>query len=185
MNDSAERNDTAIRGCVESCERMLLVANTVTPAQYRARWKDHKGIGPHLRHCYEHLAALMNGLDSGTISYDARERNVRIEQEPAALKEAMATVLSWVNALDPTRLDAPLTVCQIPRIDAPESPSTSTLQRELLFLTSHTIHHLALVSMLAELQGVSLPDDLGVAYSTTTHEHQQRGDAAPAITATT
>ncbi len=185
MNDSTEINDTAIRGCVESCERMLLVANTVTPAQYRARWKDHNGISPHLRHCYEHLAALMNGLDFGTISYDTRERNVCIEQEPAALKEAMAMLLSWINALDPTRLDTPLTICQIPRIDAPESQSVSTLRRELSFLTSHTIHHLALVSILAELQGVILPDDLGVAYSTTTHEHQQRGHATPAISTAT
>ncbi len=174
MNDSDERGDAVLVGCLESCERLLGVADSLTREQYCACWKARNGIGPHLRHCYEHLAALCQGLNEGCIRYDARARDSHIEQDPVAFKQAMDPVVAWMRSLAGADLDQPLTVCQIPRIDALESVSDSTLRRELLFLTSHTIHHLAIVGMLAEVQGVILPRELGVAYSTTTHEHQQR-----------
>lgn len=181
MNDSDERGDAVLLGCVESCERLLQVADSVTREQYVACWKARNGIGPHLRHCYEHLAALHQGLPDGTIRYDARARDAHIEEDPERFKSAMAPVVSWIRTLVAADLDQSLTIRQIPRIDAPESVSDSTLRRELLFLTSHTIHHLAIVGMLAEVQGVTLPRELGVAYSTTTHEHRQR-DISPTPT---
>ena len=184
MTSSNEPDCAVIRGFVESCERMLLVTRTVSPAQYGARWKEHNGIGPHMRHAFEHLAALMDGRDLGVVSYDGRERNAALERDPVAFSEAMDRVVGWASTLTPEMLDVPLSVCQIPRVDAPEARSASTLRRELLFLTSHTIHHLAIVAMLAELQGVDLPADLGVAYSTTTHEHQQRDGASASVAAT-
>jgi hypothetical protein len=184
MNSTDDLHYSVIRGYLDSCERLLLVANTVTPAQYSASWKNHNGIGPHMRHAYEHLIALMDGCAEGVVRYDARERNTALETEPTTFVEAMDDVVAWAQQLVPAMLDDPLVVCQIPRVDAPETRSSSTLRRELLFLTSHTIHHLAIVAMLAELQGINLPPDLGVAYSTTTHEHELRGEA-PASAATT
>lgn len=181
MNDSDERGDAVIVGCLESCERLLRVADSVTQAQYCACWKARNGIGPHLRHCYEHLAALHQGLPEGTIRYDARARDARIEQDPEVFKNEMAPVVTWIRGLANSQLDGSLTIHQIPRIDADEIVSESTLRRELLFVTSHTIHHLAIVGMLAELHGVDLGRELGVAYSTTTHEHQQRA-VSPAPT---
>ncbi len=174
MNPSNDSVDAVIQGCSESCRRLLAVARALTPKQYGERWRNRNGIGPHLRHCYEHLTALMDGMESGVVSYDARERNLLLEQDPQIFIDAMLPVAAWIESLNTSDLDTPLIVCQIPHVDVPEVRSSSTLQRELLFLTSHTIHHLAIVSMLAELHGAVVPDDLGVAYSTTTHEHQQQ-----------
>ena len=42
----------------------------------------------------------------------------------------------------------------------------STLGRELGFLSTHTIHHLAIIKMIAHSLGASLPDEVGVGHST-------------------
>ena len=44
----------------------------------------------------------------------------------------------------------------------------TNMERELAFLSSHTIHHLAIMSLLAEARGVEIPPGLGVAFSTAT-----------------
>ena len=179
MNGSVERDDVVIQGCLDSCARLLVVTNTLTALQFCARWNAHNGIGPHMRHCYEHFSALKDGLDVATINYDVRERDQKLEQDPAAFAAVMTEIIDWLEAMDAASLEAPLTIRQIPRIGAEEISSESTLRRELLFLTSHTIHHLAIVSMLAEIQGVVLPPELGAAYSTTTHEQHQDSELAP------
>ncbi len=45
----------------------------------------------------------------------------------------------------------------------------STLGRELGFLSSHAIHHIAIVKMLAQSLGASLPEEYGVGHATMSH----------------
>lgn len=179
MNNADPANDAAILGCQQSCERLLVVVAAVTPEEYCALWNGRQGIGPHLRHCYEHLSALRDGLGGGSVNYDARERNPILERDPAALTTAMADITAWLDSLDPHLLDQPLRTHQIPHVDAEPTVSASSLRRELLFVTSHTIHHLALVSMLAQLHGIALPENLGVAYSTTAYEREKAARPSP------
>jgi hypothetical protein len=48
----------------------------------------------------------------------------------------------------------------------------TNVERELLFLSSHTIHHIAIMSLLAERVGMTVPADLGVAFSTASYEER-------------
>lgn len=43
------------------------------------------------------------------------------------------------------------------------------MARELAFLTSQTIHHMAIIGLLAEQQGIPLAEDFGVHPSTLRH----------------
>lgn len=177
-------SDPAIRGCLESCGHLLAVVRALTPAQYRATWKGRKGIGPHMRHCVEHLTALRAGLQEGVICYDARGRDQHLEQDPKACATALVEVSGWIAALHLERLDEPLATCQIAQADAPPARSASSLRRELLFVTSHNIHHLAVIAMLAELQDIPLPPEIGLAHATRAYERdQQRRAQAPGAAA--
>ena len=49
-------------------------------------------IGGHVRHCLDHVAALLDGLDGGVVDYEARERGTAAEGDPAAA--------AWVAELD-------------------------------------------------------------------------------------
>ena len=51
------------------------------------------------------------------------------------------------------------------------SPVTrSTLARELVYCIAHAIHHYALISVMARLMEVKLPENFGVAPSTVAHQ---------------
>jgi uncharacterized damage-inducible protein DinB len=53
-----------------------------------------------------------------------------------------------------------------------EMPSVeveTTVGRELVFVLSHTVHHNALIAVMARTLGVSVPDRFGYAPSTLAH----------------
>ena len=52
-----------------------------------------------------------------------------------------------------------------------DSPVTgSTVGREMVYAIAHAIHHFALISVMARMMGVKLPEHFGVAPSTVAHE---------------
>lgn len=50
----------------------------------------------------------------------------------------------------------------------------STLERELQFLASHTVHHYALIALTLRAQGVTVGTDFGMAPSTLRHSERER-----------
>lgn len=153
------------------CQAELLLAQ-IHPSTYSSPVPAvfNATIGGHIRHCLDHFTSLLNGFDTGLIDYDHRERDARVEREPAfalALTRALRTDLSRLHS---ELLDAPIVArCEVSyrRGDAPVAQSS--LGRELMYAIAHGIHHFALISVMATLQGVPLPAGFGMAPSTLAH----------------
>jgi hypothetical protein len=155
----------AVEGCLESCRRCESVVDAVVGQDLAA----FPSVGPHLRHCVDHFRLLLDGWRSGSVDYDARPRDVRLERDPEAVRAALAAIagsLAEIRAADLTR---ELTVTQSAAPGRPTLSSPSRLERELVFLSSHAIHHIAIMSLAARAAGVELPQRLAVAYSTEAH----------------
>lgn len=163
----------AVEGCVESCLRCNAVIELITVDQYGSPLGDVPAIGPHLRHCLDHYRCFLRGLDQGTIDYDARERDERVERDPAWFKELNDEAIAQLVRIDPAAIQRPLRIRQMPSPDGDPSFVPSTLERELLFLSGHTIHHLAIIAMIARMRGVHIPERLSVAYSTAAYRADQ------------
>lgn len=162
---------TTLQGCVESCEQLRKLIGTMTDAQYTGKVAGQSSpVGAHARHAVDHLNCLMNGVRSGTIDYDARERSQDLECSRAVmlarLTELEMDLLSLAGQ-DPERM---VFVHSTASEDGKAVTVRSSLQRELLFVASHTIHHLALMRMMLVQQGATIDDRVGVAYSTLAHE---------------
>src|ERR1041385_7155475 len=84
------------RGCAGDGERILAAAvqilaqgedllRAITVERYTKRvpLAFNGTIGGHYRHCLDHFTSLLRALDSGEVDYDRRERDPRIETEPA------------------------------------------------------------------------------------------------------
>lgn len=154
-------------GCLEACRRCQDVVRRVREAEDAAARAVYARVGPHLRHCLDHFLCLFRALDGdGEIDYDARERNPGIESDPARFAAAMTEIEARVRDLDESVLDREVRVRQAVAPGGRQAASTSNLARELVFLSGHTIHHLAIVGLLCEAGGVPVPEDTTMAFST-------------------
>lgn len=117
----------------------------------------HSPLGAHFRHCIDHVDALLNGIASGEICYDRRERGTAIERDRAAGLKAAAERAALVRAISDSMLDSAIAVLAMVSPTAAESRFDSTVAREVLYVFHHTVHHTALMSAQATNMGVQ-PD---------------------------
>ena len=160
----------AVAGCLDALEQCETLVRSLEPGCYARPIGTRSGIGPHLRHCLDHFDAFVMGIPGGIVDYDDRERDQRLELDPDFALAKLADLHEALNQLCDSDMRHPLTVLQVPAPGRDKAHVPSNVERELLFLMSHTIHHLALMKLLAEMQGTQLPTDLGVAYSTIAHQ---------------
>lgn len=123
-------------------------------------------IGAHFRHNLDHYLRLRENLNTGSINYDARQRDAKIEEDPACAVQTMQALLEFFENITPDKLDQPLKVLMDCGSHDEANWSGSTLRRELQFLISHTIHHYAIIAMLCRLRGIEPAEHFGVAPST-------------------
>lgn len=127
---------------------------------------SRSGIGAHLRHCLDFYDSFLRGIELGKVDYDLRERNELIEVSRFA---ALAKIRELVDRLRQVCIGRDLELL-VKRENEHSFLSLawdrSSIQRELQFLFSHTVHHYALINVFLRLQGIQPVADFGVAPST-------------------
>lgn len=127
-------------------------------------------VGGHVRHCLDHVSALVAGVAEGRIRYDARLRGTAVERSrPAALGE-IARLFAGLDVIPAAALHDGITVFVRTSPDGPELPVPSTVAREVTFVASHTVHHFAIIALLLHDMGVAVPPRFGYAPSTPSPE---------------
>jgi hypothetical protein len=141
------------------------------------------GIGGHIRHCIDHVQCLLAGLAQGRVDYDRRERDPRVESDRRHAIRGLRRAIDGLAAIDAARDYGALAIKTDAPEDAPASWTSSSLERELQSLISHTVHHFALIAFLVRLNGVETAEGFGVARSTLTYWKErsasQAGHARP------
>lgn len=129
----------------------------------------NSSAGGHLRHVIEHYLGFLQGTETnaGEIDYEARARDPLIESDPgyaAAQLDAIGERLTRIAENRTLRV-------RVEAMPAHNEPAwgASTVVRELEFLLSHTVHHYALIGVICQLAGHTLPKDFGMAPSTLRH----------------
>ena len=174
----------SLEGLIE--ENLLALAqlkgllDALTPEAYRQPLgaDGRHTLGKHVRHIIDHYAALLDGLDEGggRLDYENRRRDARLEQWPCRAARRVTSIEASLLALGDRQPGADV-ILDYP-LDDERLTLGSSLQRELAFLTSHTIHHMAILGLLAEPLGIALPEQFGVHPSTLRH---WRREAPPAM----
>jgi uncharacterized damage-inducible protein DinB len=125
-------------------------------------------VGAHFRHVLDHYLAFIHGLREGRIDYDRRDRDPEIEADFHAACAAAERIEAALRGLPVATIQARILVNVAVATEAHGETlwESSTVQRELAFLLSHTVHHYALISLHARRYGVELGEDFGVAPST-------------------
>ena len=118
-------------------------------------------IGQHVRHCVEHyeefLAALNNSRE---LNYDKRPRDLHVETDMSEAMSRLRKIRDDLGSLPGNCQPLRIRDCEV------DLASESSVCREMQFLVSHTVHHFALISVIAGLSGLRTPEDFGIAPST-------------------
>lgn len=166
MGSSAAMLTTPLAGIVRE---LGAVVASASPDQYIKRCGEQffdATIGGHVRHCLDHVRALVDGYECGEINYDHRERGTDVETNVAAAAAEIAALVARLDRLGGADSLGRLRVSVMPARDSQGVIVESTLGRELSFVLSHTIHHNAMVRGMALAVGVSVPESFGYAPST-------------------
>ena len=137
-------------------------------------------VGGHLRHILEFYECLLDGLQSGRVDYDARRRDENVEKNPWA---AMTRIRGLIDRLESTPLFHDNAILLVRMEDSQDARGSnpflvSSLGRELQVLSSHTIHHFALIAMTLTAHGISVDRSFGMAPSTLRHAARRSTEAA-------
>lgn len=134
----------------------------VMPAPGRASG----GVGGHVRHCLDHVGALVSATRSGVVEYDRRRRGTDVETCRMAALERIGELTEQLARFDSSLLDEPLLVeTQIDPAGA-MILTRSSVCREVAFVISHTIHHNAIVAQLLAGRAMTLDARFGLAPAT-------------------
>lgn len=128
-------------------------------------------IGSHLRHVHDHFRAFLIGCESGTLDYNHRNRNCPAETDLRYCRREHEAILAALPGAAGCRGALKL----ISEIDCQVSRNVelaSTVERELLYLINHTIHHVAIVSLILARHGIAVPQHLGLAPGTASFQRE-------------
>lgn len=128
-------------------------------------------IGQHVRHIVDHFNALHSGLVTGRVNYNVRQRGAELEVCSRTAIHQLVTLQTWLSTLEQTVLSTPLQVIsEVSLCELVNAEVRSSFGRELVFVTSHAVHHYSLLAVMRKLQGANCANDFGVAPATLSHK---------------
>lgn len=166
--------DSNIQALEEGAELIRLLKNS----QYTQGFKPafQSTIGAHFRHVLEHYRCFAAQLSEGTFCYDKRERDQLLECDSDYALRTIDELIESIRVL--ANQSATNTAVEFLIEDEQTSvPVPTNLNRELLFLQSHTVHHYAIIGAMTRAFGNQPDDDFGVAIATRVH-NENCGDQA-------
>lgn len=123
-------------------------------------------IGKHFRHIIEFYLTLGKYTEMKVINYDDRERNELLETDIHFAKAKLEQIKISLSEITP---DDNLTVkFNLSIDDSKWQEAGSSVKREFAYLHDHTVHHLFMIRIALEQDGVKLPkmSNLGINSST-------------------
>jgi uncharacterized damage-inducible protein DinB len=131
-------------------------------------------VSQHIRHILEFYICLLEGLKTGVVNYDNRERDPRIENDKLFALELIKELKEKISdQVDNNDLILELKYGNVSKNNI--SLSTN-FYRELAYNIEHTIHHLAIIkpSIIEHFNYIELPNHFGIASSTVRYVNQKQ-----------
>jgi hypothetical protein len=125
-------------------------------------------VGGHIRHIIDFYDCFLNGIETTRVDYDDRARDLSIEKDRQVATRKLRFLIGRFQLNPYLQTDSRVAVRQ--ENTGPAEWLTSSVGRELQALSSHTIHHFALIALTLRLHGVSIDPAFGMSPSTLRHE---------------
>jgi hypothetical protein len=138
---------------------------------------DPHRVGSHIRHVLEFYDCFLAGLEGACVDYDARKHDETLERNRHAAAVKVSSIIRRLEEASSLPEDRALAVRMEDR-DA-DVYLRSSIGRELEALSSHTIHHFALIAVTLRLHGVEVDPNFGMSPSTLRFQAARSRSALP------
>jgi len=134
----------------------------------------NSSIGQHVRHIIDNYLVIVDGVSQKHINYNIRRRGAAVETCIETAKKELNDIQIWLHTIDSNALTTSLSIFSEVCLEQEQSDHlVSSLHRELIFVASHCIHHMALIGVAVKLQNIDTPKHFGLAPATATYVRQQ------------
>ncbi|MDP2189001.1 MAG: hypothetical protein Q8J69_10005 [Sphingobacteriaceae bacterium] len=158
---------TLIHQTQQCFELLTQFLQQLPEARYQQAYPQFFGgtIGKHVRHILEFYQQLLAAEAAESVNYDARERQLALENKP---QQALDVIDQLSRLLAAPIHDRALAVEGAVLVDV--GPVGSTFRRELYYAYEHMVHHMALIKVgCFGLEDFQFPETFGLAYATAKH----------------
>ncbi|MCJ8349209.1 hypothetical protein [Moritella sp.] len=169
VSGPVEQFRTVIKGNIEGLDQGIILLMAMTNEQYCMRAKPYitSCIGEHLRHILDLYYVLKEHV--GVIDYDVRRRGALVESCRMTGLSELEHIKSWLLTLQPHMMNNKIMMStEVSVLNTLVAQVETSLIRELIFVSTHAIHHYALMDISAKLCDVDTPKNMGIAPATLT-----------------
>ena len=165
---------------VHAIGQLVALLDELPENSYRQCFGSRKPhvIGKHVRHIIDHYSSLLWATASGgrLLDYENRDRDLSLETDRRAGSNRLAEISQALRQ----RFEPPYSDALVMRHNSGGQSETvnTSVDRELVFLASHSVHHMAIIGMLAEQAGAEVSADFGVHPSTLRYLEKQASGLA-------
>jgi hypothetical protein len=158
---------------IEVVRQLTDLLKQLTPQQYSQKLAvlNQSSIGQHTRHVVEFYQSLLKGVRNGIVDYDARERDLMLENDLYFTINSLEIIENTIENFK--KPNEPLLLAVSYCADNQDFIDTNFM-REMIYLIEHSIHHYALIriGLQENFSEITIPKDFGVAYSTVKHREE-------------
>ena len=155
---------TALANALEQLNEILVELEKM-PRQLADNVYREGNIGQHMRHVFDHMLAIKFAIADGVVDYDKRDRGNEVETDRLMASQQLSLLSLWIKTEDFDNHR----VAVISEIDCDNTQRMrfdSNLNREILYVINHTIHHAAHIKLVLAQFGITLPAHIGIAPGT-------------------
>lgn len=167
----------AVHQALLQVSQILEAFDPLPSAQADALYTDSM-TGRHLRHVFDHFHALRAGLATGCIDYNVRHRDSVEEICRHAAIEKLEDLELWLMSAELNNREMTI-LSEVDCTQASTMRFDTNLDRELLYVLNHTIHHAAHIRLALQHRGLTLPTHIGIAPCTASFQRQNASVEAP------
>lgn len=151
------------------------ILQQIKEEDYRMPLDTLKGasIGKHVRHLVEFYECLLFNNVGNSINYDARKRNLLLEENVKYTEYIITEIIDTLN-----KVDSNARILLVAQYQGQNVTMESSIYREITYNIEHTVHHLAILRIVIPIHFnyINLSADFGYSDSTIQYLKTQRVD---------
>lgn len=165
---------TALANSLEQLNAILVELEQI-PKQLADNVYREANIGQHMRHVFDHMLAIKAAIEDGLVDYDRRDRGNEVETDRLMASQQLSLLRLWIQTEDFDNRKVAV-ASEIDCDNTQRMRFDSNLNREILYVINHTIHHAAHIKLVLAQFGINLPEHIGIAPGTASYNRHSSLD---------